>query len=79
MQKKVGAEWHTDLAFMQIYLQFMLSVITIHAPKVQFIFHYHGGRVITDKTTPPRRGDPYVVARSYTKTEGFNFTLNFKI
>ena len=27
----------------------------------------------------PRRGDACVLARSYTKTEGFNFTLNFKI
>ena len=32
--------------------QFMLSLITIHAPKVQFILYFYGWRVIKNITTP---------------------------
>ena len=46
--------------------QFIHPKDEIHDAKHQFILHFYGGRVVTDKTTPPRRGDPYVVARSHT-------------
>ena len=40
-REKVGAEWHTDLAFMQIYLQFMTQSVNSFIRRMKFMMRKH--------------------------------------